>query len=141
MQKVTLEYSALFYFNWRLTRDRGFCERLGADDSEARRETLIKAAVSYRVMRSLRVRREREQKLLRLQRALEIVTSPDRAQFVGTNLIPAIMEVRRNLCGVYERNDLFSMTTKFLWLRFKRPNIIYDRNARRQLAGLLQGVD
>jgi len=131
MAKVTFDYAALYYLNWWLKYDRCFCEAFEGTDKEEQRQTLVKAAAVYRVARNLRI--ENDGKQPRLNRACEIIVKRNRSQFEGGSLVAGIEKVRDELCAVYKRKELLSLTTKFLWLRFKKPIIIYDRNARQAL--------
>lgn len=133
MATVTFEYSALYYLNWWLVRDREYCSGFEGTNTQSQLEVLRKAAVAYRVARNLPLAYDLDAGFPRLQPVLDAINAATRSSIEGSNLVPGILRVRDAISRVYGGDDLLSVTTKFLWLRFKRPIIIYDGNARRAL--------
>src|SRR5690242_1504568 len=131
--KFTFEYCALYYLNWWLQHDYHYCTAMDAGNAREQRAALTAAAKAYKVVRNLRLRHDLEINLPRLQPALEAILQPSRAAFEHADPIPAIEAVRSQLSAAYGKLDVLSLTTKFLWLRFKHPIIIYDSRARKAL--------
>lgn len=136
MPSVTFEYSALYYLNWWLARDSKYCAAFTAHDEEAQLEVLREAAIAYRVARNLPLEYDSAAGFPRLQPVLSALNGAARSSFDGSNLVPSILQIRDAISQAYGGNDLLSATTKFLWLRFQHPIIIYDGNARRALGAL-----
>ena len=44
------------------------------------------------------------------------------------------MEIERQLSEKYGKRNILSATTKFLWIKFRKPIIIYDSRARKALS-------
>jgi hypothetical protein len=136
MPKVTFEYSALYYLNWWLVRDRKYCAAFAATDREAQLKALREAAIAYRVARNLPLEHDFDIGIPRLQPVLDAINGAARLDFDGSDITPNILRIRDAISREYGGNDLLSVTTKFLWLRFQHPIIIYDGNVRRALGAL-----
>lgn len=131
MPPVTFEYSALYYLNQWLLRDRKYCDAFNGSDENVQLEALREAAIFYGVARNLPCKHDSH--IGRLKPILDVIASVLPQDFQEPHLIPKVLEVRNALSNAYGGNDLLSLTTKFLWLRLKQPIIIYDGNARRAL--------
>ena len=133
MPNVTLEYSALYYLNWWLVRDRKYCAAFAGTDQDTQLGALREASIAYRVARNLPLEYDSAVGIPRLQPVLNAINGATRSVFDGPDIISNIFRVRDAISQEYGGNDLLSLTTKFLWLRFQHPIIIYDGNARRAL--------
>jgi len=60
---------------------------------------------------------------------LEILDSINSEQFKD-NLVKEILEIEKRISKQYGNRGVLSLTTKFLWLKTKRPILIYDSQAR-----------
>ena len=133
MPTVTFEYCALYYLNWWLTRDRNYCKSLEGSDADVKLAALLDAATQYRVVRNLAREFDTKKGIARLHPLLEAIETPARQEFDEPLLIASILRVRDSVSAAYGGNNVLSLTTKFLWLRLKRPIIIYDDNSRNAL--------
>ncbi len=133
MSAFTFEYCALYYLNWWLTRDRTYIKALTGDDPLVKADALVEAAAQYRVARNLPLAYDVHIGVPRLKPILVAVTQARREDFEGDRLVPSILKVRDHIANQYGGHDALSLTTKFLWLQFQTPIIIYDGNARRAL--------
>ncbi len=113
--------------------DSGYCKAINGTDKNARLKAFQEAANSYGVARTLQKEYDIDAGFVRLKPALDLILQPRREDFAQHRLIASIEKVRDNITGKYGGTDVLAATTKFLWLRFKRPIIIYDNNARRAL--------
>ena len=133
MPRVNFNYFALHYLNLWLSKDRKFCEALEGHDEVAKLRALAEAAVFYRVARNLRKVHDVENGILRYKPVLDVIDPVAAITFQGAQLIPAIMEVSRQISQKYGDRGVMSLTTKFLWLKMKSPIVIYDSQARKAL--------
>jgi hypothetical protein len=130
---VTLEYAAIYYLNWWLDKDRRFCAALAGDDRALKMKALREAASVYGVARNLPTRHDTGLGLSRMEPLLEVVSNVEHVPLRDRELIDALLAVRDKIAEAYGQDNLLSLTTKLLWLKFKRPVVIYDGNCRRAL--------
>jgi len=130
MPTVQLKFCALRYLNQWLEHDRIYCEGLAGNDEATKLKALNKAAVFYRVSRNLPERYDRKKGLPRFKPVLDILDTLAPANFHGDALLPGILRVRDQISAQYGTLGVLSLTTKFLWVKFQWPIIIYDSKAR-----------
>lgn len=121
----TFEYCSLQYLNMWLQYEMGFCNDLAEGDRKKKLEALSKAAAYFRVARTLHDD-DRNVGTERYERVLDIILAEDTMKD-GEDLVQRIESVGRKIS---DNRSLLSLTTKFLWLRFKRPVLIFDSQAR-----------
>lgn len=91
------------------------------------------AAKGYKIIRNFVKDYDERIGLQRLAPVLEII-DPLKAEDFSEDLVGQILEVRTKLSASYgNRYLLTSATTKFLWIKFRSPIIIYDEQARKAL--------
>jgi len=125
----TLEYCSLHYLNQWLTYDRGYCEALLKGNTEEKLAALKSAGGFYRVARNLPNEFDEKKGIERYQPVLEILDSISENEF-RDNPVKKILEIERKISNKYGNRSVLSLTTKFLWLKFKQPILIYDSQAR-----------
>lgn len=118
-------YSASTYLNEWISMDRGLRNSLGFRDGavlddELARRNLVEAAAYYSVSRNFKLQND-SPRLEAAWEALKLIRKPndrEAAQEAVNELMEALQEkYKKSLC---------SAATKFLWLRFGSPVIIYD---------------
>lgn len=127
------KYCALYYLNQWVSKDRVYCEVLSSDNELKKLEVLKDAAWFYRIARNLPDRYDVGKGLPRLKPILDIIELQTPGMFKGTELLPSIIRVSELISSKYSHRKFLSLTTKFLWLKFKSPIIIYDNRARRAI--------
>jgi hypothetical protein len=127
----TFHYAACSYLNEWISKDKGFHEILSFEanagvDPVVGRKTLIEAANYYRVIRTFK----RSQESDRLQDAYQ--------ELSGTGFLSR-SDVTKTVCefakSLKEKYGLFALSaaSKFLWMRFRSPIVIYDSLVRNYL--------
>ena len=124
-------YAAHSYLNEWMYRDRGFHEVLAFDkwhetDAAKGRKCLVEMATYYGVIRTLKVTGEE----LRLQAAYDKVSEIQPPTV--TDAAAKVEDLARALESVYGKTP-WSAASKFLWMRFRSPIVIYDSIASRWL--------
>jgi hypothetical protein len=130
MPTVQFKFCALHYLNQWLAHDRIYWEGLAGNDEATKLKALNKAAAFYRVSRNLPSRYDSKKGLPRFKPVLDILDTLTPCNFEGDALIPAIVRVRDQISAQYGKRGVLSLTTRFLWLKVRRPIIIYDNKAR-----------
>jgi hypothetical protein len=117
-------YCALAYADQWLEKDEQFCKILPNQSENSRLDTLHKALKFYRVTRNWPGKgAERFRPLLKMLDEISIskpLTVNERAEAVAKVI---------NELKPHTDKELFSLATKMLWIWFKHPFIIYDKNA------------
>ncbi|HRY14729.1 MAG: hypothetical protein KDJ31_06245 [Candidatus Competibacteraceae bacterium] len=129
MTKKSLEYCSLSYLNIWLSTDRKCCKALESGNRKEKLEALKNAASAYRIARNLPSKYEEESGKNRYEPVVEIletVKKPD----LGVNPVAKIKEIEKAISKQYGNRSVLSLTTKFMWLTFKKPVLIYDSQAR-----------
>lgn len=129
MATQTFEYCSLHYLNQWLTYDRGYCESLSNGSTEEKLSVLKSAGGFYRVSRNLPSKFDEKKGLARYQPVLDTLDSVCSEQFTN-NIVKKILEIEREISAKYGKRIVLSLTTKFLWLKIKKPILIYDSQAR-----------
>lgn len=144
MAKRTFDNCALHYLNQWLDRDSKYCEALGSGDESLQLAALKNAGAFYRVARNLPGKHEVEKKVVRYKPVLDVLNAIDENDVVIDRLDSLILESNRAISGNYGGRETLSLTTKFLWLKFRSPIKIYDSQARAALgakAGDISGFN
>jgi hypothetical protein len=130
MQKVSFYHCALSYLDMWLREDRGYCQALSTTHREHKLTALGKAAFTYRIARNFPDKYDRKQGLDRYGPVLDILDSLDAEVVSSDGIVQTIEHARKRISSHYGGRDVLSATTKFLWLKFKSPVVIYDSQAR-----------
>jgi len=138
--KVGFKYSALYYLNQWISKDRRYYQSLAGNDESEKLQVLQDAATFYRVARNLPVLHDEGRGLRRYKPVLDIIDAQTSAAFQGEALLPSIKRVRDAISAQYGGREVLSLTTKFLWLRIRSPIIIYDSQARKALDAPLGNI-
>jgi hypothetical protein len=109
------------------------CEALHGNDEAYQLEAVSKAAAFYRVARNLPKTYDTKQGLRRFAPLLDVIRAEQAASFEGQLLLPSINRVRAEISRRYGKRGVLSLTTKFLWFKFRDLIIIYDEQARKAL--------
>jgi len=133
----TFEYCSLFYLNQWLEHDMGFCDALAKGNRSKKLDTLRKAANFYRVARNLPSKYEGD--LKRYELVLDIIDSLKPADF-KKDPIEEIYKIKDKISDKYGKRGVLSLTTKFLWIKFKEPILIYDSQASMALGIKSEGL-
>lgn len=134
--RIKFEYCALRYLNMWLETEKAQHEALAGPDGpdgvdEAKKlAALSKFATGYRIARNLRTAFDVDKDVARLKPVLDILGKFCPEDFDGELLQGAIRTVENQIRSAYGDRGVLSATTKFLWLKFRTPIIIYDRQAR-----------
>ena len=141
MARVRFKYCALYYLNQWLSKDSVYCQALANDDRTAKLRALSNAAGFYGIARNLRERHDVGRGLPRYGPVLEIIDAQSARSFEGAGLVPSVIRVSEEISAVYGDRKVLSLTTKFLWLKLKKPIIVYDRRARLALGTPLDNFE
>lgn len=128
MARVTWEYAALYYLNWWLRYDRNYRTELGSSDPERQRIALCRAAAAYGVARNVAKAYDEGRGIARLLPVRDALMKVPRSSVQTSNVSQAVGRFRDRVSTIYGGADVLSLSTKFLWLRFRSPVRIYDRN-------------
>ena len=127
MVKKTFEYYSLNYLNQWLRHDKLCYEILNDIVEGDKLDTLKKAAGHYKVARSLTLNDEKKADTNRYQPVLDQLNDISH-QDLKENVVGYTNRIVGNLEDAYGKK-LLSATTKFLWLKFRSPNYMYDSQA------------
>ena len=106
-----------------------YCHALATGNWGEKLTALREAAVGYSVARTLPSNLDRP---ARYERLLDIIDPLEQTQF--QNDPPGeIRRIERKISRNYGGRNVLSATTKFLWIKIKRPILIFDSQARNAL--------
>jgi hypothetical protein len=125
----TFEYCSLHYLNQWLTYDRNYCLALAGTNQEAKLSALKSAGGFYRVARNVPTAFDEKIGINRFQPVLDILDNLSIDQF-EKDPVKKILDIESQISSKYGNRGVLSLTTKFLWLKFKSPILIYDSLAR-----------
>lgn len=132
-------YAAYSYLDEWMWRDRLFHEVLAfaKTDVDANKgaKTLVEVAKHYGVIRTLKAGAGESVRLESAYRMLTSATSP------GLDDVPKIVEKFAAELGSVYGGHPFSAASKFLWMRFRTPIVIYDSLVAAYLAAENRGYD
>jgi len=133
MPKADFKYCALHYLNQWISQDRHLVRALARGDRRERLDALNRTAFLYRVARTLPDKHDVGRGLQRFEPVLRILEREPAAAVRGTALLPSIKRVATLISRAYNGKRVLSPTTKFLWVRFRSPVVIYDSQCRQAL--------
>lgn len=125
----TFEYSSLYYLNQWLSYDKDYCLALSGPNQKEKLSALKSAGGFYRVARNLPTAFDEKIGIERYQPVLDIIDNLSIDQF-EKDPVKKILEIETEISNKYGNRGVLSLTTKFLWLKFKSPILIYDSQAR-----------
>lgn len=125
----SFEYSSLYYLNQWLSYDKGYCSALSGTNQKEKLSVLKSAGGFYRVARNIPTAFDEEIGIERYQPVLDIIDNLSIDQF-REDPVKRILEIEAEISNKYGNRRVLSLTTKFLWLKFKSPILIYDSRAR-----------
>ncbi len=130
MKNITFEYCSLHYLNWWLSHDMGYCQALDKGDEVEKFAALKQVATHYSIARNLPTAFDVNKGFTRYEPILKIIDSPNLALFKSGDLVKEIIDTSKLISNEYGGDNKLSLTTKFLWMKFKHPILIYDQRAR-----------
>ena len=119
-------FFALLYLNDWYRFDRGFISGLSVSQTrEIRRKCLERVANDYRVARNFKkLNEEADNRLARALDALDSFSRPNSGEDVDS----AVIGLSEKFCSYYGTNAV-SAASKFLWMQYQSPVIIFDGRA------------
>lgn len=135
------EYCSLHYLNLWFMQDSICCKPFKNGSHDEKLEALQKAAAFYRISRNLPLSGDEAKGLPRFKPLLDVIDTVKRDDF-RSDPVAGIHKVEAAISKRYGGKGVLSLTTKVLWLKLKRPVIIYDAQARSAIgtrAGDLKG--
>ena len=134
MNEPTFEYCSIHYLNQWLTRDSVFyevlCDKKAAENKHLK--TLKQAGAFYRVARNLPTAIEVSMDKKRYEPVLSILNEVSLST-VNKSPVSQIIDTSNKISAQYKRKSALSLSSKFLWLKFRSPILIYDSQARKAL--------
>lgn len=124
----TFDFCALQFLNQWLEKEAGYCNKLLSKDIDERLEALTAAAAHFRVARNLPTKYEKAKNLRRYEPVLDALE--DLGPVTSDNITNVLANAHQRISSEYGQRNVLSLTSKFLWLKFKNPIRIYDRKAR-----------
>lgn len=135
-----LNFCAFHYLNQWLEKDRRYVEVFQSGTREQKLATLKEAATFYRVARTLRTRQKTKRIEARYGVFLNLLDKASPGDF-RPSLADGIMAFQDEAQRHYKKKySIRSLISKMLWLKLKRPAILFDDNARVAL-GLPLNID
>lgn len=126
MTERSFDYCALQFLNLWLDKEKMYCNSLSSSNLESRRQALVKAGGHFRVARNVPKNYDLNGK--RYQAILDILSTTN--DVTADNVVKVVNDVQTRISENYGNRKVLSLTTKFLWLKFKEPVRIYDNQAR-----------
>lgn len=127
----TFDYCALQFLNQWLQKESGYCECLASSDIETQRKALISAGGHFRVARNVPKKCEKEHGYARYEPVLAVLNNLNNVS--AEDAVDVVEAVSEKISKSYNNRSVLSLTSKFLWLKFKAPIRIYDSQARSSL--------
>jgi len=128
-----LEYCTLHYLEQWFCHEESFHVVLNGVDWEAKLAALKKAAYFFGVARNLPTQFDIEIGLSRFEPVLNVLERRDHRFIDNASFINLVTKVRSSISDRYGGRDTLSLSTKFLWLIYRDPFIIYDSRVRNAL--------
>ena len=127
-----LHYCALHYAELWFGTERALFSKLESRNPEKKCEALAAAATYFRVARSLPRKADSEIGKGRCRPILDILQERARRPKDTVDMIDVVRLTSDKMGAVYGGTPL-SAASKFLWLRYRDPFVIFDSQVRRQL--------
>ena len=141
MPRIRFGYYALHYLNLWIRSERAFLDAFGSERRGERLNALKAAATEFRVARTLRS--HGKEGSARYEPLLRILDSQPEDLVKGkppSDVVEIVTKIERQIAKEYgdKRKDasersVLSATTKLLWVKFRSPIVIYDKQAREAL--------
>jgi hypothetical protein len=113
--------------------DKAVHDALREGNHEDKLAALRQAANFYGVARKLRKEFDEEIGLPRLEPVLRVLEALQYEVVVENQPVDLVNKVREEISQKYGGWDTLSLTTKFLWLKYRDPVVIYDNSVRMAL--------
>ena len=124
----TFDFCALQFLNQWLEKEAKLCDALASKSRKTQQDALVQAGKHFRIARNLPTKYEEEKGFARYQSVLEVL---DRlGQVAPGNVERVVADAQKAISSQYGGRKVLSLTTKFLWLKFKSPIRIYDSQVR-----------
>lgn len=131
MPKRSLEFCALHFLNQWLGKEAEFYKNVRSAERPRQLAALKSAGAHFRVARNLRKRYDVDSGIARYAPVLDILN--DTADLSSENVISRVETTAQRISAVYGNRGSLSVTSKFLWLKYRAPVRIYDSQARKAL--------
>ena len=123
MKLTNIKYHSLSYLNDWIQFDEEYISSIRSSEFSQRVESLNRIAIAYRVARTLPKKHEQNERLFEATKYLDSIDN-----IINECPIETVEEYTRRLKNKYKVNAQ-SAASKFLWMKFKSPIIIYDSQA------------
>ncbi len=131
--KISFEYCSLHYLNWWLSHDMICCQAFDKGDKAEKLNALKEVAAHYSIARNLPTEFDLDKGFARYEPILNIIDALPSNTFESHDIVAKITEIEGQISKVYGGDKKLSLTTKFLWMKFKHPVVIYDAMVRTAL--------
>lgn len=128
---VEFEFCSLHYLNQWLRVERFFCEGMLSPDRATRLQALFSAAKHFKVARNLPVLHEKGKE--RYASVLDLLDKTDPREISKRSYVERLEELRNAISRDYGGRGVLSFVSKIMWVKYKSPIIIYDKQARQAL--------
>ncbi len=134
---ITFKFCALHYLNLWLKDDRKFYQDFHSGNET---DALMKAGALFKVARNLPEEYDKNgldepyrPEDHRYRHVREILQGYNDAILQKMGPVALVDEIQRRISSAYGNRGVLSLTTKFLWVKYRSPIVIYDRQAREAL--------
>lgn len=128
---VEFEFCSLHYLNQWLRVERFFCDGIRSPDRVTRLQAMSSAAKHFKVARNLPAVHENGKE--RYAPVLDLLDKIGPRDISKRNFVERVDELRKGVSRHYGGRDVLSFVSKIMWVKFKSPIIIYDKQARQAL--------
>ena len=125
MAHPSFDYAALSTLNLWLMTDSHVHHALQGPSQSGKLDAIARAAPRFGYSHELNTKHDAGRGLLRFQPALDVIDKLDAESF-AEDTVKSMRDVSDQLSSQYGNENVFSATTKLLWLKFRYPIIIYD---------------
>lgn len=128
---ISFEHCSLGYLNQWITYDMKYCAAFETGSKKQQLEQLNKAGGFYRVARNAPTKFDLLKKLQRYEPIIDLFDSLSSEKHKDP--IALVNNVSEHISKSYGGTGTLSLTSKFLWIKFKSPIVIYDSQAKKAL--------
>jgi hypothetical protein len=125
----SLEHCSLQYLNRWISQDSQICHALKFGNPKEKLTAINHAVSFYRISRNLPLSGDTGKGLPRCKPLLDVIEKVNRDDF-KSDPVSGIRNFESAIQKHYGPRGMASLATKLLWLKLKRPIIIYDSQAR-----------
>ena len=129
MPRRSLEHCSLHYLNQWISHDSRYCHALKFGSPAEKLVAISDATAFYRITRNLPLSGDVNKGLPRFKPLLDVLEKVRHDDF-NSNPASGIRKVEAAIQNHYGTQSKVSLATKVLWLKLKRPIILYDSQAR-----------